>query len=79
MWEIIIAAAGFSTGYVWCVLFRVDRRDKTIETLRKTNAALARRLYLIEQVYQPRRVKKIKQKLQKKKACDKGKCDGSCK
>mgnify|MGYP001215123352 CR=1 FL=1 len=79
MWEIIIAAAGFLSGYIWCVLFRVDSRDQTIETLRKTNAALARRIYLIEQVYQPRRAKKIKQRLEKKKTCDKGKCDGSCK
>ena len=79
MWEIIIAAAGFSFGYVWCALFRVNDHEKTIETLKKTNAALLRRLYLLEQVYQPRRVKKIKQRLDKKKSCDKGKCDGSCK
>ena len=79
MWEIITAAAGFSIGYVWCALFRRDARDKKIETLEKTNAALLRRLYLVEQVYQPRRVKKIKQKLDKKKSCDKGACDGSCK
>ena len=78
MWEIIFAIAGFSIGYVWCILFRRDDRDKTIDTLRKTNAALVRRLYLIEQVYQPRRTKKIKQRLEKKKTCDKGKCDGSC-
>ena len=79
MWEIIIAVAGFSIGYVWCALFKVDDRDKKIDTLRKTNNALVRRLYLVEQVYQPRRVKKIKKRLEKKKNCDKGKCDGSCK
>ncbi len=79
MWELIIAIASFSIGYVWCALFRVDDRDKTLETLRKKNAALVRRLYLIEQVYQPRRAKKIKQRLEKKKTCDKVKCDGSCK
>lgn len=79
MWEIFIAIASFSVGYIWCALFRKDDRDRTIETLRKTNAALVRRIYLLEQVYQSRRVKKMKKRLEIKKACNKSKCDGSCK
>ncbi len=79
MWEIITALAGFSIGYVWCAFFKTNQKDKKIDTLRKTNSALVRRLYLLEQVYQPRRVKKIKKRLSKKKNCHKEKCDGSCK
>ena len=79
MWEIIASIAGFSIGYVWCALFRRNEKDKKIETLSKTNSALLRRLYLLEQVYQPRRTKKIKKKIEKRKNCEKSRCDGSCK
>ena len=79
MWEIIAALIGFAIGYACCVLFRISDVDKEVAKLRKTNAALVRRLFLLEQVYQPRRIKKVQKRIKLKKSCDKGKCDGSCK
>ena len=82
MWFAVGTVIGFFAGFIWCVLFSKRTNHEAVIRLKKENAALARKVHLIEHIYSSRRAKKLRIKSSlssKKKSCDKSSCDGSCK